>query len=173
MDDNDRLRALHDAHADDLVAYVTRRTASPDDAADVIAETFLVAWRRLDDVPPGHEARLWLFGVARRQLANSRRSTRRRTRLLGRLTDQLGPALAAAPPGSPPDSPVMEAISRLPERDREVLYLVAWEQLSPAEAAVVLGVSPDAARTRLHRARKRLEAELDIPASTPALEGTR
>ena len=67
----------------------------------------------------------------------------------------------------------MEAISRLPERDREVLYLVAWEQLSPAEAAVVLGVSPDAARTRLHRARKRLEAELDIPASTPALEGTR
>ncbi|WP_108664580.1 RNA polymerase sigma factor [Euzebya rosea] len=173
MDDTDRLRALHDAHADDLVAYVTRRSASPDDAADVIAETFLVAWRRLDDVPPGHEARLWLFGVARRQLANTRRSSRRRTRLLGRLTEQLQPALATAPRHTVVDGPVVEAMQRLPERDREVLYLVAWEQLSPAEAAVVLGVSADAARTRLHRARRRLEAELAVPASTRALEETR
>jgi RNA polymerase sigma-70 factor (ECF subfamily) len=68
-----RFRRLFDDAERDLLAYALRRVDRPEDAADVVAETFLVAWRRLDDVPPGAQARLWLYGVARRQLANQRR----------------------------------------------------------------------------------------------------
>src|SRR5690606_8089851 len=81
-----RLVELFEAHHTAVLGYVSRRAGSADRAADVFSEVFLVAWRRLDDVPPGAEARLWLFGVARRTLANARRATRRRDALVERLS---------------------------------------------------------------------------------------
>jgi RNA polymerase sigma-70 factor, ECF subfamily len=135
-----------------VAAYVRRR-APADVAEDVVAETFLVAWRRLDRVP--EDALPWLYGVARRTLANQRRSEVRRVALAERLDLELPPVT-----GERPDSCVVEALAALGERDRELLMLVAWEGVTPTEAAVVLGTSAVACRVRLHRARGRLAAAL-------------
>ena len=139
-----------------ILAYALRRVDDPEDAADVVAETFLVAWRRLGEVPLGGGARLWLYGVARLTLANLHRAERRRTRLGRRLAETLRTELSthAAPAGEAAE--VLRAIGELGEDDRELLLLVSWEGLAPSEAARVLGISALAARSRLHRARRRL-----------------
>ena len=160
-----RFRRLFDEAERDLLAYALRRVQRPEDAADVVAETFLVAWRRLDDVPAGAEARLWLYGVARRQLANQRRGQLRRSQLADRLRDELPAAIAtaAAAASDAEDERVIavrRALGRLDEADRELLALSSWEGLSPGEIAVVLGLPAVTLRSRLHRARKRLRAEL-------------
>src|SRR3954452_24320398 len=82
-----------------LLGYLVRRSASVEDAADLLAEVYLVAWRRIDDVPPGDEARLWLFGVARRTLANQHRRERRETELAAALTAALRTAETTADVG--------------------------------------------------------------------------
>jgi RNA polymerase sigma-70 factor, ECF subfamily len=163
---------LYRDHARDVLAYAVRRAASAEDAADVVAETFLVAWRRGPDVPGGDAARLWLYGVARRTLANQRRGERRRTRLAARMRAELPAALAAALPApTAADDAVLTAIAGLRESDREVLLLSAWEGLSPVEIAKVLAISPLAARSRLHRARLRVQEQLRRPVAVPpALE---
>lgn len=150
-----QLERLYADHGREVLAYALRRVAEPEDAADVVAETFLVAWRRLAEVPDG-EALLWLYGVARRVLANQRRGERRRLRLGERLRAEL-PALVAAqaPPGGE-SSPILVALSELDEADRELLLLVGWEGLEPAQVARVVGGSAVAVRSRLHRARGRL-----------------
>jgi RNA polymerase sigma-70 factor (ECF subfamily) len=153
-----RFRRLYADHGREILAYALRRVSDPEDAADVVAETFLVAWRRAVDVPPGEQARLWLYGVARRTLANQRRGERRRERLTERLRADLAPALAEPP--ELPGSDVLAALERLGPDDREVLRLSTWEELSPSEAATVLGISAVAARSRLHRARRRLRRAL-------------
>jgi RNA polymerase sigma-70 factor (ECF subfamily) len=150
---------LYGEYGRDVLAYALARTPRSEDAADVVAETFLVAWRRAADVPAGPTARLWLFGVARRVLANQRRGEGRRTRLAERLQTEL-PAAVALQPEASARSAVMSALSRLGEEDREVLLLAGWEGLGSAQIAEVLGVSRVAARTRLHRARRRLRKEL-------------
>jgi RNA polymerase sigma-70 factor (ECF subfamily) len=152
-------RRLYKEHGREILAYALRRAGGPEDAADVVAETFLVAWRRLEDVPPGEQARLWLYGVARRTLANQRRGERRRERLGERLRADLPTALAGSPELQGPDA--LAALERLGPEDREVLRLSAWEELSPSELAAVLGISAVAARSRLHRARRRLRRELE------------
>ncbi|GAA1756432.1 RNA polymerase sigma factor [Nonomuraea bangladeshensis] len=154
-----RFEVIYVANYADILAYVARRTGSPEDAADALAETFTTAWRRLDDVPEGRDARLWLFGVARRVLANGRRAESRR----GELVERLGRELAAwAEPGRSGSvlPGVREAFARLSPDDREILSLVGWEGLGSDEVAMVLGCSRGAARLRLHRARKRLAREL-------------
>jgi RNA polymerase sigma factor (sigma-70 family) len=158
----ERFRALFADTVRPLLGYVLRRTAVPSDAADVVAETFLVAWRRIDDVPVGGDAaRPWLFGVARRVLGNHRRGERRRSRLGERLRQELADVVAADPAVRSADvGAVAAAMARLDEADREVLRLTSWEGLSPAEVAVVMGVPAATARSRLHRARNRLRAEL-------------
>jgi RNA polymerase sigma-70 factor (ECF subfamily) len=161
-----RFAELYRDHARDVLAYAVRRAPSAEDAADVVAETFLVAWRRGSDVPSGDAARLWLYGVARRTLSNQRRGERRRTRLAARLRAEL-PAVLAAARSAPTsaDHEVLAAIAALRESDREVLLLAAWEQLSPAEIADVLAISALAVRSRLHRARRRVQAQLRNPAA--------
>jgi RNA polymerase sigma-70 factor, ECF subfamily len=156
----DLFRALYDRWYQPLLGYALRRSRSVEDAADVVAETFLVAWRRLEDVPSGDEARLWLYGVARRVLANTRRGERRRERLEVRL--RLEPSLwSDARSEERVDlGPVARAFARLPVRDREVLQLVAWEGLRPRDLAIVFGCPLATARVRLHRARKRFAKEL-------------
>lgn len=155
-DRRDRFERLFNDHHTNVRAYVRRRS----DAAmvdDVVAETFLVAWRRLDAVPP--EAGPWLFGVARRVLSTQRRAERRRSALLDRLSVTAPPA-ALSPDGLGEDDALRRALARLSERDREALLLVAWEDLSIAEAAAAMGVAPVTMRVRLHRARRRLAAAL-------------
>jgi RNA polymerase sigma factor (sigma-70 family) len=160
----DRFRALFDATHHDVLAYALRRTASPADAADVLADTMLVAWRRLDEVPSGEAARPWLYGVARHVLANHRRGSGRRDRLRERLGTQVQDAVADGTQPVADGLWARAALARLGEEDREVLTLTAWEGLAPAEVAVVLGLPAVTVRTRLHRARARLRVELEASA---------
>lgn len=151
----ERFGALFESTHVALLGYAVRRVADPADAADVVAETFLVAWRRLDDVPVGEQARPWLFGVARHVLANHYRGKRRRVALADRLRDSLREVV---PPHEVTDPTAVEvALERLPEDDRELLRLVAWEELAREEIALAMGMSRGAVRVRLHRARTRLK----------------
>ena len=114
-----------------------------------------IAWRRLDAVPPGDQARLWLYGVARRVLANHRRGERRRIAANDRLRAQL--ATRYQPPEYTGElGDIAAAFRSLPEPDRELLALVGWEGLDRGQAAAALGCSRNALRIRLHRARRRL-----------------
>jgi RNA polymerase sigma-70 factor (ECF subfamily) len=154
-----RFEALYAANHAPILGFALRRTASPDDAADILAETFLTAWRRLDELPAGDDARLWLYGVARRVLANYYRGERRRSSLADRLRAEL--ASSYVPPEFDGESAKLaEALRRLPSQHRELLALNAWEGLDYGEIATVLGCSRNAVRIRLHRARIRLAAEL-------------
>jgi RNA polymerase sigma-70 factor (ECF subfamily) len=154
-----RFEAAYAAHHGPILGYVLRRTSNPDDAADVIAETFLTAWRRLDDMPPDPQARLWLYGVARRVLANHHRGQRRAAALAGRLRADL--AAAYQPPEFTGElAQIAEAFRGLAGPERELLALAAWEGLDHGQIAVVLACSRNAVRIRLHRARKRFAAEL-------------
>ena len=164
----ERFEQMFEAHYRPVLTYALRR-ADPDVAQDVTAQTFLVAWRRLDEVP---ELELpWLYGVARRVLANEQRSARRRGALAERAAAELADREVRTP-----DSTLARALSRLGARDRELLLLTAWEGLALPEAAVAIGCSRTAARVRLHRARKRLAAELERaeeplrPLATPVEE---
>jgi RNA polymerase sigma factor (sigma-70 family) len=151
-----RFEALFDSYGSDIVAYCGWR-AGAGDAQDAVAEVFLTAWRRLDDVPEGDAARVWLYAAARRVIANQRRSQRRRAALQERLAFEA----ASTPPKSTADDEetlVYEALHRLSPRDREVLLLAEWEGLSPAQIARVVGCLTVTARGRLHRARRRFRA---------------
>lgn len=154
-----RFEEIYAACHDPVLGYVMRRTEDGHDAADVLAETFLIAWRRLDDVPARDRARPWLYGVARRVLANHRRGERRRTALGDRLRTELQ---AAVQPAEHHDasSAVAAAFRSLSDDDRELLSLVGWEGLDAGQIATVLGCSRNAVRIRLHRARKRFAREL-------------
>ncbi|WP_203990596.1 RNA polymerase sigma factor [Sphaerisporangium rufum] len=152
-----------------ITAYAARRCDSPQDAADVVAETFTIAWRRLDDLPPGPEALLWLYGVARNVLANHRRGEARRRARDTELDAEMADLYAARPDGGVELGAIAEAFRALPGDDRELLALVAWEGLDRAEVARVLGVSRNAVRVRLHRARRRLARAL-ATAGVPTTE---
>lgn len=134
-----------------LRRYVVRR-AAPGQVDDVLADTMLVLWRRLDDVP-GDDPLPWSYAVARGCLQNTARSAVRQRRLAERL--------AAVPeaPAPAPDPDLAAALGALREEDRELIRLWAWEDLAPREIAVVLGISANAVSIRLHRAKQRL-AEL-------------
>lgn len=156
VDPQTRFEELYRAHADGVHAYALRRT-TPALADDVVADVFLIAWRRLDRVPPS--AYPWLLGVARRVLANRRRSDTRATALQVRLGLEPRPEESPAGEGDGGER-VLRALGSLRERDRELLMLIAWEGLSQAEAAQVLRVRRGTLSVRLHRARQRLAAAL-------------
>jgi len=156
-----RFSRLYREHGRAVLAYALRRVEEREDAADVLAETFLIAWRRLGEVPNDAGARLWLYAVARRVIANLQRAERRRTRLGRRLAESLRTELAAHPTAGSEAAEVLRAMAGLGTEDRELLLLVSWEGLSPAEAAKVLETSSLAARSRLHRARRRLRALME------------
>ena len=143
-----------------ICGYVLRRVREPEDAAEVIAETFATLWRRFDASPQSAELRPWLFGVARRVIANQRRGDRRRSALGDRLIENFD--LCAFEAVGPPEdtSALARAFASLSESDRELLSLVAWEGLTREELAVALGTSRAVVRLRLHRASKRLRAAL-------------
>ena len=165
-----RLDALYEAHGRSVLAYAVRRSVDEHDAADLLAETFLVAWRRLDDIPSGDPALMWLYAVARRLLANQRRGERRRRRLAERLGRELMSALETVAPPEPAATPILAALAGLGPDDREVVLLAAWEELSPKQIGAVLGITQIAARSRLHRARKRLRVLLDCPTAVDEVD---
>lgn len=140
-----------------VLAYALRR-ADEETARDVAAETFVVAWRRFDQMPTS--PRPWLFGVARRLLANARRGARRKQALLHRLAFQTEVALEENE-SHIERSPMLEALERLSANDREILQLVAWEGLTIDELATALGSSRATCRVRLHRARRRFVAAIN------------
>jgi RNA polymerase sigma factor (sigma-70 family) len=163
-DERARFESLYRETRVPVLAYLMRRTVSPEDAADLLADVYLVAWRRIRDVPPGDEARLWLFGVARRVLSSHRRRARAATGLGVALAESLrliAAELAADAEGADPRvERVASAMAALSRKDRELLTLSAWEGLTPAEIAVVVGQPAGVVRVRLHRARRRLREEL-------------
>ena len=149
-----------------MMAYFRRRCATPEDAEDAATEVFAVAWRRRAELPPAPEDRLWLFGVARRVLANQVRGARRRDRLVERLRGAQRPHERSDPAtGAALD--VRRALAALGPADRELLLLIGWEQLEVREAAAVLGLPAPLVSRRLYRARRRLAHLLDPPAAAP------
>jgi len=140
------------AHLQPVADYAARRGSSDPEA--IAAETMAIAWRRLDRVPVD-DPRPWLFVTARNLLMAERRKSSRRS--------QADRALArpdAVPAVESADPAVTRALRALPERDREALLLVAWEDLTPARAAEALGIAPVAFRVRLLRARRRFARSL-------------
>jgi len=163
---SERFTSLFDRTHAALLSYALRRVTEPADAADVVAETFLVAWRRLDQVPAGDSERPWLFGVARKVLANTNRSTRRRYAMADRLRAEL--STQTVPQPAVP-SELGRALAALSADDRELLLLLAWDGLSQEQASVALGISASALRVRLHRARGRLRSQLSEPVESHVL----
>jgi RNA polymerase sigma-70 factor (ECF subfamily) len=153
----------------DVARYCARRCAVPEDAQDAATETFAIAWRRRADRPAPPEDRLWLFGIARRVLANQARAEGRRRRLAERLHISAGSGVSdfvlADGPGS---AQVRAALDQLAPAHRELLLLFGWEGLSVAEIADVLGVSGPIVSRRLHRARERFAKILSETAGDPA-----
>ena len=162
----DTFRGLYAAHFDAVLGYALRRTDRPEDAADVAAETFVVAWRRLRHVPRGESTRPWLYGVARRLLANHRRGESRRAALGARLRIQLASAVRDIADEVVHRADVTTAMGRLSARDEEVLQLHLWEGLESREIGEVLGLPATVVRPRLSRAKSRLREVLgDDPAA--------
>jgi RNA polymerase sigma-70 factor, ECF subfamily len=158
-----RFEQIYEEHREAVRAFVRRR-APESVVEDVVSETFLVCWRKLDRIPD--EPLPWLYAVARKALANQRRRLAREQRV--GLRD---PASAVAEPEPVGDSVLAAAFATLSERDREVLRLVAWEGLSLSRAAVVLGCSALACRVRYHRAKTRLARRLATEGFRPDLKG--
>lgn len=151
---------LYDLTRPKIIAYAIRRTPTVEDAADVVAETYTIAWRRFDDVPSGEPSLLWLYATARRVAANSNRRYRRQGDLVERMREEFGAAaMRHAPMGDPESAVGARAIlDQLSDDDRELLMLSGWEGLDSAQLGIVLGCSPTAARIRLFRARSRLSS---------------
>lgn len=157
-----KFRRLYDENFSAVRCYCLRRLPVSD-ANDAVAEVFLVAWRRIAEVPVGDEARMWLFGVARNVVRNFSRSERRRVRLVGRI-GSLGFASAPSPETvvirRSEDNAVLEALGALRPADQEMLRLSVWEELSNTEIAELLSIRPHAVAMRLCRARNRLAKRL-------------
>lgn len=153
-------RRIYDTYYGHIVAYAHRR-APGNEADDVVADTFLVAWRRLEEIPDGLTLP-WLYGVARRVLSEDRRSRSRRGRLVAKVGRHLGSGEFAVPAdeGVGDEEIVHQALARLRPHDRELLRLAEWEDLSHTQLAAVFGCTVNAITIRLHRALRRLAAEL-------------
>jgi len=159
VSDDERFDVLARGLVEPLRRFLARRT-DPETADDVLADTLLVCWRRLDDIPD--EPLPWAYGVARNCLANALRSDRRQARVAAKLA-AVDPPREVEPVPADGDPDLAEALSALPEMDAELLRLWAWEQLTPAEIAEVLEITTNAASVRLHRAKQKLRAQLDDP----------
>jgi RNA polymerase sigma-70 factor (ECF subfamily) len=157
-----RFRQVYEACYGAVSAYARRRQPDGDLAQDAVSETFLVAWRRLADVPGGSDTLPWLYGVARRVLANQRRGNLRRAGLSSRIAREPHPdqEVDAAVLFDDERRTVLLALARLRPADQEILRLAVWEELPHRQIGVVVGCSEAAVAVRLHRARARLGKEI-------------
>lgn len=165
----ERFEALFRQNVADIASYCRWCLRSRGDAEDAVAEVFLIAWRRLDDVPAGEAARPWLYGTARRVVANQARADARRSKLNGKLNSQ--PVAIEETEEEPPlAGQVHEALAALGPRDRELLFLAECEGLTATELGRMMHRPPVTVRVRLHRAKRRFRAGFD--ARTPATDTT-
>jgi RNA polymerase sigma-70 factor, ECF subfamily len=141
----------------DLLAFLLRRCANTEDAADCLAETYRITWEKRDHVPPGDEIRPWLFGVARNVLRRENHTGRRDAALCNDLAVALERSTAST---EAPATKVAESLSVLSDLDREIITMIAWDRLTPREVATVLDLSPNVVRIRASRARQRLRTHL-------------
>lgn len=159
-----QLAGLIRANAPDLLAYFVRRVEHRADAADLLGDTLLVVWRKVRRLPvDDDQARMWMFGIARRVLSGHHRSRRRHGKLLERLRQEL----RVLP--SDVDERVVDVrrcLSELDPTDQEIIRLVHWDGFSQVEVAALLGMPEGTVRSRHARARQRLAALLD--ADSPA-----
>lgn len=153
---------------DEITRYAMRRAGFAD-AEDAVAETFLVAWRRRAEVPDPPGDMLWLYGVARRVLANAGRGRRRLERLRARLAREPSSPSGEEQAGDRADA-VRAALEQLPAEQAEVLRLAGWEELTHREIAAVLGISENAVALRASRARRALRELLDRTALEPDMD---
>lgn len=168
VDPQARFDALYREHAGAVKRYVLRRFDAQS-ADDVVADVFVICWRRLARVPD--DPLPWLLAVARNVLANRRRHDAREGALASVLGSERSPVVAATGDG-PPGAEVWRALAALSQRDRELLLLVAWEGLSTARAARVLGVRPNTCSARLSRARRRFARALSAETQGTGIPGT-
>jgi RNA polymerase sigma-70 factor, ECF subfamily len=153
----DRFHALYDSTRPKIIAYALRRASTPDDAADIVAETYEIAWRRLDDVPAGQAGLLWLYVTARHVLANHGRRLRRRDAVVTQLAAELR-GISQHVEGPDEEALAMRScLESLSVDEREILMLAGWDGLTASQIGQVLNCSSTAARIRLHRARARLK----------------
>lgn len=156
-------RRLYESHHAAVLGYCLRRTGW-DDAQDVTAEVFVIAWRKIDEQPDADRTRAWLFGIAYRVLCHHWRSQSRYGRLKRRVAGTSTPA-EPGPEGvvvrRADGQRVLDAVQRLREADQEILRLAGWEELPHADIAEILGISVAAVDQRLHRAKRRLAREYD------------
>jgi RNA polymerase sigma-70 factor (ECF subfamily) len=154
----DKFNILYADNAQDLLGYAIRRSSSTSEAADVVAETMLVAWRRIDDVPIGPESRLWLFGVARNVMSNTRRTNRRHRQLINKISFRIESVIIDDNDiifGSRSDL-VQQALQVLKPIEAEIISLNVWEELTPLQISNLLEIPNETVRTHLHRARTKL-----------------
>ena len=173
-EDPERLfRSLYEETYADLVRFVQRRTG-PEQVDDVVAEAFVVVWRRLGDLPEGRDdRRAWLFGITRNVLLNERRSTTRRVALGIRLAETPGAVEGDASDLALARVDLGRAWARLTETHQEALGLSVFDAMNATQAAAVLGISPVAFRLRLTRARRALRLHLDhAPSASTSGSGT-
>ena len=160
-----RFQEIYRAHQRHVLAYFLRRTDATS-ACDGASETFLTAWRRIDDVPDGDGTLPWLYGVSRKVLANQRRS-RDRYAALGKKLSGVGPSEEPSPEvvvlRRAEDREMLDAVGHLRPEDQEVLRLTVWEELPHAQVGEVLGTSAHAVTQRLHRITKQLSRDLQHP----------
>lgn len=158
--DEARFEALYRRTRSDLLAYLLRRSPDAEEAADVLAETYLVAWQKLNGLNDDHHARLWLFRVARNLHLQGVRRRRVANAMVDRLAQEVRASLEETPDRQA-EARLWAALDNLAAADREIVTLSAWEGLTPREIAVVVGISANAVRIRLHRARARLKKQID------------
>lgn len=169
-DTTGRLSGVIEANTAGLLGYFYRRVEVPEDAADLLSDTFLAMWRREANVPDDEtEARMWAYGVARNVLSTYRRSSRRRSVLHMKLRSELG---AAEKRTESPDTDTLglrSALTRLDPTDQEIIRLTYWDGFTQVEAAQLLGMPEGTVRSRHHRARRQLRKLLTQggPATAP------
>jgi RNA polymerase sigma-70 factor (ECF subfamily) len=164
-----RLVATH-RHA--LLRYALRRLDDHGDAEDLLAETFVVAWRRFSDLPPRDQELFWLYGIEGRVLANSLRGRRRSMRLEMRLAFEREHEHVSQRYDEADINQLMSAMNQVKPEERELLQLTYWERLSYREVSVILGCSEKAAGIRVSRARQHLRQllnETDVTATVTQL----
>lgn len=165
-----RFRQIYGDYERPVLVYFLRR-ADSETAMDAAADTFLVAWRRIDEIPEGEAALRWLYGVARKVLANHRRSRDRRTALWRKVRGD-GHPFQPTPESivlrSEEDEELAAAVSRLRPKDQELLRLATWEQCSHAEIGEIFGCTEHAARQRFYRITKQLGRDLRVPKIKPS-----
>lgn len=153
----DEFRALYDDTAPHLLSFLLRRARTHEDAADLLAETFVIAWAKRDQFPTDHsQVRPWLFGVARNVLRREREISTKASEAVEALARHLQECAR----NIPSNDHVILALSQLSPVDREIIEMLAWDELAPREVAAILDLSPNVVRIRAHRARLKLREQL-------------